>query len=47
MFFEFYTEPRLKVFMPIDETKESYGDTYFVRIQNVIRSGGFETVDLG
>jgi hypothetical protein len=47
MCFEFYTQPRLKVFMPEDEAKDSYGHTYFVRIQNVIRSGGFETVDLG
>jgi hypothetical protein len=47
MYFEFYTRPRLKVFMPVDETKESYGGTCFVRIQNVIRSGGFETIDLG
>ena len=47
MFFEFYTEPRLKVFMPADETKESYGGTCFVRIQNVIRAGGFHTNDLG
>ena len=47
MFFEFYTRPRIKVYMPLDEQKESYGPTWFVRIQNVIRQGGFNTSDLG
>ena len=47
MFFEFYTRPRVKVYMPLDGQKESYGSTWFLRIQNVIRQGGFETVDLG
>jgi hypothetical protein len=47
MFFEFYTTPRLKLCMPRDESKEDYGSSYFVRIQNVLREGGFDTFDLG
>ena len=47
MFFAFYTQPRLKVCMPRDESKEDYGPSYFVRVQNVLREGGFDTFDLG
>ena len=47
MFFEFYTSPRLKVCMPRDERKEDYGLSYFVRVQSVLRKGGFHTFDLG
>jgi hypothetical protein len=47
MFFEFYTVPRLKVCMPREESKEDYGSSFFVRMQNVLRQGGFHTVDLG
>ena len=47
MFFVFYTKPRLKVFMPHDECKESYGASYFRRIQDVIGRGDFHTFDLG
>ena len=41
MFFAFYTKPPLKVCMPRDESKEEYGSSYFVRVQNVLRRGGF------
>ena len=47
MFFEFYTRPRLRVFMPLDESKETYGSGVFARIQNVMRLGGFHSLDLG
>ena len=47
MFFSFYTNPRLKVCMPRDESKEDYGSSYFVRMQNVLREDGFHTFDLG
>jgi hypothetical protein len=47
MFFEFYTKPPLKVYMPRDESKAQYASSYFVRIQNVLREGGFHTFDLG
>ena len=47
MFFTFYTKPRLKVFMPCNENKESFGASYFRRIQNVLSQGGFHTCDLG
>ena len=47
MFFAFYTNPRLKVYMPRDESKEDYESSYFARIQNVLREGGFQTCDLG
>lgn len=45
-FFRFYTEPPITVFMPVDETNE-YLNTCFFKIQQVMRSGGFETFDLG
>lgn len=44
--FAFYTEPELRIFMPDDESKE-YPASYFFRIQQVIRSGGYETYDCG
>jgi hypothetical protein len=47
MFFTFYTKPPLKVCMPLDESKEDYGSSYFVRVRNVLRTGGFDTFDLG
>src|SRR5262245_38729099 len=47
MFFEFYTSPPLKVFMPREERKDNYQSSFFVRIQNVLRQGGFQTFDLG
>jgi hypothetical protein len=47
MFFEFYTHPRLKVCMPREESNGSYGSSFFVRIQSVLRQGGFHTFDLG
>jgi hypothetical protein len=45
-FFRFYTEPPITIFMPVDDTKD-YLNTCFFKIQQVIRSGGFETFDLG
>jgi hypothetical protein len=50
MFFEFYTTPRLRVCMPreeIEEIKEDYGSSFFVRIQSLICQGGFHTLDCG
>lgn len=45
-YFTFYTEPRLRLFMPVDERPERDGST-FARIERVIQSGGFATCDLG
>lgn len=45
-FFCFYTTPRLTISMPVDEP-EDYLTSNFFWIQQVIRSGGFETFDLG
>ncbi len=45
-FFRFYTEPPITIFMPVDDTKD-YLNTRFFKIQQVIRSGGFETFDFG
>lgn len=47
MYFEFYTQLRLRVYMPNDEVKQPYDSSYFARIQNVLREGGFYTNDLG
>lgn len=46
-FFSFYTTPPLVVYMPNDEITEGYAETTFVRIQMVMRSGGFASNDLG
>jgi hypothetical protein len=45
-FFRFYTTPPITVYMPTDEA-EDFGRGCFHRIQNVIRSGGLTTLDLG
>jgi hypothetical protein len=45
-FFRFYTTPPLVICMPVDEPQD-YGKSYFSRLQEVIRSGGFHTGDLG
>ena len=47
MFFTFYTTPRLKVYMPREETKADYASSYFVRVQEVLSQGGFHTFDVG
>ena len=47
MFFRFYTVPRLKVYMPRDESKDGHGSSYFARMEDVIKQGGFDTWDLG
>jgi hypothetical protein len=46
-FLRFYTRPPLTICMPIDEPTGPYGDTWFLRIQEVLREGGFHTFDLG
>ena len=46
MFFLFYTDPPMKVCMPLDERKQPYGSSYFVRIRMVLREGGFDSCDL-
>jgi hypothetical protein len=46
-YFRFYTDPSLVICMPHDEQPGPYGETYFVRIQEILRAGGFHTNDLG
>src|SRR5262245_10893056 len=46
-FFRFYTNPSLVLYMPVDEVAGDYAVTHFFRIQQVIYSAGFHTVDLG
>ncbi len=45
-FFRFYTQPAITVYMPDDEVKE-YHESYFLRVQQVMRRSGFSTFDLG
>jgi hypothetical protein len=45
-FFTFYTDPRIVVFMPIDEPA-ARSESAFLKVQEVIRAGGFHTFDLG
>ena len=44
-YFSFYTEPRLVVYMPVDEA-EDYEQSTFVRIRRILAAGGFQTLDL-
>ena len=46
-FFEFYTTPRIRVYMPVDDVLDSYIATCFARVQAVLAAGGFHTFDLG
>jgi hypothetical protein len=46
-FFRFYTTPAVTVYMPDEPRELEYGETMFVRVQNVIWLGGFTTRDLG
>jgi hypothetical protein len=46
-FFRFNSDPPIVVFMPHDEPRDTYAETCFVRIQQVIAAGGFHTSDLG
>jgi hypothetical protein len=45
-FFAFYTQPRLVVYMPLDEPT-GHHQSHFLRAQVVMASGGFHTFDLG
>jgi hypothetical protein len=45
-FFRFYTDPPLVIFMPANEKPGPYAETWFVRIRELIHSGGFHTFDL-
>ena len=46
-FFRFYTNPPIVVYMPTDEVRGPYDETYFVRFQEMMRAGGYHTNDLG
>ncbi|PQO32814.1 hypothetical protein DTL21_21785 [Bremerella cremea] len=45
-FFRFHTSPPLTITMPVDEPAD-YAASNFFAIQQVIRAGGYETLDLG
>ena len=44
--FEFYTEPRITIYMPKDSPEE-YCLSHFRRIQDVMQAGGYHSNDLG
>jgi hypothetical protein len=46
-YFRFYTDPPLKICMPVDEIADEYVSTYFVHTRLIVNSGGFQTNDLG
>lgn len=46
-FFRFYTKPAITISMPDEPIDAPYGDTLFLRLQEVVRAGGFATFDLG
>ena len=45
-YFRFYTDPRLTVYMPSDDSV-NYTESVFFQIQAVVRQGGYATFDLG
>ena len=45
-FFVWYSDPPLETYLPNDEA-EDYGASCFLRIKQVVQSGGFSTFDLG
>ena len=44
-FFIFYTQPPIRVCMPMDE-RPGFGDSYHRRITELIMSGGYDTFDM-
>lgn len=46
-YFRFYTDPPITVFMPDEPRETPYGETMFRRVQELMATGGFGTVDLG
>ena len=47
MFFRFFTDPVITVYMPSDEIKDPMNESCFFKIQQVLRAGGFQSCDLG
>lgn len=45
-YFEFYTSPRIRVYIP-DTEEMDYGETLFFKVREVIESGRYSSVDLG
>lgn len=45
-YFEFYTNPTIRVFMPEQDLAVSYLDSVFFCAQRVIAAGGFSTFDM-
>jgi len=46
-YFRFFTSPRIVVCMPEEAKETDYASTWFRRVQDVMRRGGFDTWDLG
>lgn len=46
-FFCFYTQPRLQIFLPDEAIDLPYNEILFVKIKEIISSGGFSTSDMG
>jgi hypothetical protein len=46
-FFRLYTIPPVTVYMPPEPMDTAYDETVFVKFQSVVRSGGFDTWNLG
>ncbi len=46
-FFNFFTRPRIVVYLPDEPPEMDYGSTLFRRVQDVMLEGGFSTWDLG
>jgi hypothetical protein len=45
-YFEFYTSPRIKLYVP-DTEEMGYGDSIFFKVREVIENGKYSTFDLG
>ena len=46
-YFRFYTSPQITIYLPNESENTSYDQTLFRRIQAVLESGGFSTLDCG
>jgi hypothetical protein len=46
-FFRFFTEPAITVFMPHEPASLGYANSTFCKVNTMIMSGGYATMDLG
>ena len=45
-YFQFFTQPPIKIFMPLDDPEEVQSSTYW-RVREILWQGGYNSYDLG